>query len=183
MGTHVNTQYFPVGDPRTPRPNVTPSIFGYQASSRQRAGYERRVVTPTAVEWGGQATPRKLFPATPILGVSETGNQAAYTAAASGCVFLRSPNNNPQQARETLPASHVASARLLTRVINKHPTRSCWGQENYCQSTGGAIGTQFTARPRMRRHRRRLHDRQHGESFHLSSAHARQAPAITRLCL
>lgn len=75
-------EYFPVGDPRDPKTNVTQTSTRL---SRQQAGYERRVVTPTAVEWGGQATPRKLFPATAILGVSETGNQAAYTAAASRC--------------------------------------------------------------------------------------------------
>lgn len=78
-------EYFPVGDPRDPKTNVTRTVPGYHVNEQGTRGEWYYEVTPTAVEWGGQATPRKLFPVTAILGVSETGNQAAYTAAASRC--------------------------------------------------------------------------------------------------
>lgn len=181
MGTHVNTSRSVIPGPKTQRHSQYFWVPGFVTStSRVRA--ESGNANGGGV--GRASHTKKALPCSSHLGRFRNRQPGGlHGCSFSLCFFLRSPNNNPQQARETLPASHVASARLLTRLISKHPTRSCWGQENYCQSTGGAIGTQFTARPRMRRHRRRLHDRQHGESFHLSSAHARQAPAITRLCL
>lgn len=88
MDTHVNTSRSVIPEPQDKRHSS--DVLGYQVSSRQRAGYERRV-KPTAVEWGGQATERKLFPATAILGVSETGNQAAYTGCSFSLCFFPSP--------------------------------------------------------------------------------------------
>lgn len=77
------------------------------------------MATPT-VEWGRESThTRKLFPATDNLGVSEMGNQAAYTAAANSPCFS-SLSNNSQQPRRTLPALHVAllaCSRSITYIL------------------------------------------------------------------
>jgi hypothetical protein len=73
-----------------PKPRSHPSTQGYQV--HHRAGFDKFVARQRwCMGWGAQATARKLFPAADILGVSEMGSQAAYTAASSSLFCSQQP--------------------------------------------------------------------------------------------